>query len=103
MPRFIARPVTVEAHQWGGNTVLMPDDFRLSVQSTPDGRAVVTTLDGPKVAQRDDWIMRGPGGDFVVVRPAAFETMFEPLAQTPEPPAKRPYVRRNFPDAQTAG
>jgi len=92
MPRFIASPVVVEAHSWEGNTVLMPDEFRLAVSPLPDGRAMVQTMDGAQVAQRGDYVVRGADGDFVVVKAAKFETLFQ--AAEPDAPAKRAYNRR---------
>ena len=111
MPRFVARPVVIEAHQWSGNAVLMPDDFRLSLTPQPDGSALVQTIGGGRRALHGDWVMRGSDGSFSVVRGGAFDDLFEPL--TPNPTldlapvsaplpvsVKRPYVRRNIPDAQ---
>lgn len=101
MPRFVARPVVIEAHQWDGNAVLMPDDFRISLTPQPDGSALVHTLEGGRRATHGDWIMRGADGTFSVVRDGAFDTLFEPWKAVPAAlPVTRPYVKRNFPDAK---
>lgn len=94
MPRFVARPVVVEAYCWDGNSVGWPEDFRLVLATTPDGRAMVQTADGVSVAKRDDWIVRGGDGMFVVVKAATFETTYGEMAAA-EMPAKRSYTRRN--------
>ena len=110
MPRFVARPIVIEAHQWGGNAVLMPDDFRMSLTPQPDGSALVQTVGGGRRALPGDWVMRGADGTFSVVRGGAFDALFEPLTPNADPdlvpalvPVKRPYVRRNIPDAQVSG
>lgn len=100
MPRFVARPVVVEAHQFLGAslTFAMPDAFRRAVvRFLPDGQGVVATGEGERSCVYGDWIMRGPDGSFSVVRAATFEAMFAqqapPEGEQPER-TKRPYTRR---------
>jgi hypothetical protein len=95
MPRFVARPIVVEAHQYDGNTVAMPDAFRMAVRRhLPGGTVEVMAGEQLRACKHGDWIVRGPDGQFSVVRDAAFETMFEPHraapAALPEPGKRLP-------------
>lgn len=96
MPRFTALPFVVEAHQWKGNVAPMPDEFRLGLSVSPDGRALVPTEDGLRPANHGDWIVRGSSGAFSVIHAAAFETMFQEQGLLPEEPVKRAYNRREI-------
>lgn len=96
MPRFIARPITVEAHQFTGDVALWPDPFRLVVRRHGDGRTEILTLDGARPVRYGDFVMHGPGG-FSVVHEAEFEASFDPAPLvTPvdegEEPADPPVV-----------
>ena len=85
MPRFVARPVLVEAFQFDGTTVGMPDAFRAALlRHLPNGTVEFMTGDGPRPCKYHDWIVRGPDGPFSVMREAAFEMMFAPVVTPPE-------------------
>lgn len=78
MPRFIARPVIVEAHQYSGHTHDLPHAFQLAVlRHVVGGTIEVATGDGARPCKCGDWIVRGPDGQFSVMRAATFEAMFE--------------------------
>jgi hypothetical protein len=77
MPRFVARPVQIEAHQWEGHTHELPESFRRAVTRHIMGGVEIMTGDGARACKHYDWIVRGPDGQFSVVRAAAFETYFE--------------------------
>lgn len=95
MPRFIARPVTVEAYCWEGNGAMLPDDFRLAMSVMPDGTARVSGVNGTsKTAQRGDWLVRGSDGLIVAMKAAAFEVAFEEITAEPVDRVKRPYNRK---------
>lgn len=94
MPRFIARPISVEAYRFEGNIVLWPDEFRFVVtRHFGDGTISIATGDGARVCRYGDWVINGPNG-FEVVHAAPFEAMFAeavPVVPTPDPDAsKRP-------------
>lgn len=77
MPRFVARPIVIEAHQFDGHTVAMPDAFRMAVRrQLADGTIDVMTGDGLRSCRYGDWIVHGPDGQFSVVRASTFEMMF---------------------------
>lgn len=89
MPRFVARPVMVEAHQWTGHTHLMPEAFRLAVRGHRAGGIIeVMTGDGVRQCKHEDWIVHGPDGSFSVQRNAMFETWFAPVVPAIEPVAQ---------------
>lgn len=78
MPRFIARPVVVEAHPFLGDISQWPDAFRLAVvRHVPGGLTEIRTSDGTRPCRYGDWIVRGSDGTFTVMHEATFETMFE--------------------------
>ena len=95
MPRFVAKPMIVEAHQNMGQP--FPPEFALAVlQHRTDGMIDIATGDGTRPCKYTDWVVRGPSGQFSVMRDADFEAMFEP--QLPER-QKRQYNRRISEDA----
>jgi hypothetical protein len=78
MPRFVARPVIVEAFQWTGHAHELPESFRMAIARHLVGGIVeVMTGDGARQCRHDDWIVRGPEGTFSVLRAAAFEAGYE--------------------------
>lgn len=87
MPRFIARPVIIEAHQFDKGTIgQWPDSFRLAVRRRmPDGTVEIMTGDGARNCKHRDWVWRGPDGEFSVSREAAFEAMFDEHVPAAEP------------------
>jgi hypothetical protein len=85
MPRFVARPVTVEAVLFDTDTAQWPESFRLAVRRfLPDGTIEIMTGDGARPCRHGDHVVRGPSGLFSVWHEADFETWFT------EQPAKRP-------------
>lgn len=103
MPRFVGRPVVVEAHQFTGNA--LPVTFAGAVARRSQAGMEIKTADGPRLCRFTDWIMRGPSGEFSVMKNAAFETFFAPFEPAPDPPpepeptiaivaVKRHYQRR---------
>ena len=89
MPRFVGRPVVIEAHQWDGYLHDLSETFRQAVRGfLPGGLMTIATIDGPKRCAQGDWIVHGPDGAFSIVKAALFEAMYQPLpvvAPAPEP------------------
>lgn len=80
MPRFVARPVIIEAFQWSGHTHELPESFRMAItRHLPGGMVEVRTGDGVRQCAHYDWIIRGPDGQFSVLKSAAFEFGYEEL------------------------
>lgn len=79
MPRFVAKPIVCEAFQWQGHTHELPESFRMAItRHLVGGMVEVMTGDGARQCKHYDWIVRGPEGQFAVVRAAAFEAGYEP-------------------------
>jgi hypothetical protein len=79
MPRYTAKPVLVEAFPWQGHAHELPESFRMAItRHLVGGMVEILTGDGARQCRHDDWIVRGPDGQFSVLRAAAFETYFEP-------------------------
>ena len=88
MPRFIARPVIVEAFQFMGGTALFPDDFRRAIlRHLPGGITEVATGEGPRAMKYGDWLLKGADGTFQVRPAGSFDTWFEiHVPETAPPP-----------------
>jgi hypothetical protein len=92
MPRFVANQITVEAHQFLGDTSPWPESFRRAVlRHLAGGITEIQTGDGPRPCRYSDWMISGPGG-YSIVRAAAFEAMFAALAVDDDHP-KRPHKK----------
>lgn len=77
MPRFVGKPTIVEAEQFLGSIAFWPESFRRAVvRHLPGGTTEVRTAEGVRPVKQNDWILRGPYGDFSVMKPSAFETFF---------------------------
>lgn len=78
MPKFVGKRTVVEAVQFNGYVATWPEQFRLAVgRHLPGGTTEIKTAEGVLPVRHNDWVIRGPYGDFSVMRPAAFETYFE--------------------------
>ena len=77
MPRFVARPVVIEAFQWLGHSHELPEDFRRAITRHTMGGVEIMTGDGARVCKHYDWIARGAEGQFFVLKAAAFEAGYE--------------------------
>jgi hypothetical protein len=85
MPRFTTRTVHIAAHQFAGNTVDMPEAFRMAVRRhLNDGSIEVMTIDGLRPCRHTDWIVLGPSGTFSIWHAADFETFFADRAPEEE-------------------
>jgi len=106
MPRFVKRPVMVEAQRWDGSPESAheimewaasfgmvtppehPDDTprgAVSVRFSGDVAYLsVVTLEGTMRATPGDWVVRGVRGEFYPVKPDIFAETYDPL-----PPAEQ--------------
>lgn len=84
MPRFVANPITVEAVAYDGHVHMMPEPFRMAVRRQLHGGHADVMCGGElRRCSHGDWIVRGPDGQFSVVKSATFEMLF-----TEQRPAK---------------
>ena len=78
MPKFRKKPVVIEAFQWTVDEI--PDwwreasgEFAIDVTT---GSVFIPTLEGIHEARATDWIIKEPGGLYVI-SPKVFERIYE--------------------------
>lgn len=84
MPRFIKKPITVEAIQFTDqeSADLVLETFGDLVQQNIDHSTGETfsltlhSLSGPVLVQVNDWVIDGGEGDLYPCKPARFEELF---------------------------
>lgn len=92
MPKFIKRPIVIEAVQWKGDNELEIINFvgkKLSVNKPPPAMKhdkeipnsayaiYIPTLEGMMTAQRMDWVIMGVNREFYPCKPDIFEKTYE--------------------------
>ncbi len=94
MPRFVARPVVVEAVQYTGGQ--LPPSFALGIARHRLDGLDIHTEDGLRHCKVSDWVFRDWNGQFWVMSDARFEAMFEEQVEVafPTERVKRAYTRR---------
>jgi hypothetical protein len=77
MPRFMKKPVVIDAVQWlGSNTDDMSAHFGTPIWG---GRELlIQTLEGEMRASIGDWIIKGVKGEFYPCKPDIFEATYAP-------------------------
>ena len=80
MPRFIKKPVVVEAVQFTGHNVKEIEEFvGLGTYWYPERMIIeIPTLEGVMTARSGDWIIRGVRGEYYPCKPDIFEATYEP-------------------------
>lgn len=92
MPRFVKKPVEVEAVQWTGQpdsayeiglfmgaTEEKPLIHTPSADAEWQGTLTIPTLEGDMTASVGDWIIKGVAGEFYPCKPDIFEATYEPV------------------------
>lgn len=80
MARFYARPNTVEAYQYHGNTLNFEGAFNAAVTKyQPGSRALVSYRGIVLPLEVGDWLVRGADGVVTPVTASAFEQTFQPM------------------------
>jgi hypothetical protein len=72
MPRFQKGPIVVEAEQFDSHTRPLPFATRDVVKFG----FYIDTLEGPRLIQDGDWIIRGARGEFTVCKPSIFAELY---------------------------
>ena len=102
MPKFIKKPLEIEAVQWTGENVdeiatfMKASDRTLSYMPDPKNPQLdIETLEGVMVASKNDWIIKGVAGEFYPCKPDIFKKTYRPThgkpVVTPGPPQKKTY------------
>ena len=91
MPRYISRPVEIEAIEWDGSEAAtrqiiaeysIPERPITYHESLDDSRPPwlnVATLEGTMTASVGDYIIRGTEGECYPCRPSVFERKYQPV------------------------
>ena len=80
MPKFVKKPVEIEAVQWTGENLLEVLNFCSSCFSYErNGQQVLTisTLEGNMNASHGDFIIKGVKGEFYACKPDIFEMTYD--------------------------
>ena len=83
MPKFIKKPLEIEAVQWTGENVdeiatfMKASDRTLSYMPDPKNPQLdIETLEGVMVASKNDWIIKGVAGEFYPCKPDIFKKTY---------------------------
>lgn len=96
MSQFRKKPVVIEAHQWDPTDALtsLPAWLAAYVSANPTlfdelvGAMGIRTLEGTRMAEPGDWIIRGVKGEMYPCKPDIFAATYEPVdASLSTPPA----------------
>ena len=80
MPKYVKKPVEIEAVQWTGDNLLEVLNFCSSCFSYErNGQQVLTisTLEGNMNASHGDFIIKGVKGEFYACKPDVFEMTYD--------------------------
>jgi hypothetical protein len=96
MPRFVKKPVVVDAIQLefttkSQNEVILFTDAQ--AKKGKDGGVIIPTLEGAMVANTGDWIIKGIHGEFYPCKPDIFEKSYDPY-HTPKETAHSPGIQQ---------
>ena len=86
MARFRKKPVTIEAHQFGGSSTevhafqqwMAGNEFQPPQIATRDMRPLhIPTLEGTMTANPGDWVIKGVQGEFYPCKADIFAATYE--------------------------
>ena len=87
MPKFVKKPVVIEACQFDGN-IRSIDNFPISEVGkfklgSENGQyyLIIPTLEGDMKALSGDWIIKGVKGEYYPCKPDVFEQTYELVEQ----------------------
>lgn len=89
MPKFIKKPIVIEAVQFTRNNWQEVKSFTndtahtLTIEKRIDGltTCIIPTLEGQHMATEGDWIIKGVQGEFYPCKPDIFEKTYERFEQ----------------------
>lgn len=78
MPRYRKKPVVVEAFQWTGEEIPVPEEFsEMGYQEDENGYdLLIDTLEGEMRCKLNDYIIKGIKGEFYPCKPDIFEATY---------------------------
>ena len=83
MKQYRKKPVVIEAVQWNGvggtdlSDVLSIVSMKCLTFHESENKLIIHTLEGAKVANPGDWIIKGVKGEFYPCKPDIFEMTYE--------------------------
>ena len=80
MPKFVKKPIIIEAVRWDGRSIDPMMEFLTSadIGFTPQtGKIMITTLEGTLTAQPGDWIIKGVKGEFYPCKDDIFQASYD--------------------------
>lgn len=82
MPKFVKKPVVIEACQFDGANITEIENFvgkklPTVISSNEDTQLVVSTLEGDMKASKGDWIIKGVNGEFYPIKSEIFFKTYE--------------------------
>lgn len=90
MPKFVKKPVVIEACQFDGANITEVENFvgkklPTVISSNEDTQLVVSTLEGDMKASKGDWIIKGVNGEFYPCKPDIFEKTYDVVENVERP------------------
>jgi len=83
MPKFIKKPVMIEAVKWNGHNyteilqLTVVDKVSRSISVNPDKTLIIRTLEGNMTANLGDWIIKGIKNEIYPCKPDIFDATYE--------------------------
>lgn len=77
MPRFVKKPIVVEAVQFTGDNTDEILEFGNGRVKKHDGRLIIETLEGKMTISPLDWVIKGGHGEFYPCKPDIFEQTYD--------------------------
>lgn len=82
--KYLKRPVVIEAVQWTGSNIGEVVAFAGQAAIPVDETGVViNTMEGPLLAQRGWWIIKGIKGEFYPCAPDVFDATYDTVPEVP--------------------
>ena len=79
MPKFLKKPVEIEAVQWHGVNIPEMTEFLNGSGKFCFGHTIeIKTLEGVMTAMIGDWVIKGVKGEFYPCKPDIFAATYEP-------------------------
>lgn len=84
MPRYVKKPVEIEAVQWTGDNLVEILDFSSACFSYERGGKrvlAISTLEGNMTASVGDYIIKGIQGEFYACKPDIFNLTYDSVTE----------------------
>lgn len=75
--QYIKKPITIEVVQYTGDNLGEVEKFTDLQANIVCGQLIISTLEGPRIANVGDYIIKGIKGEFYPCKPDIFEQTYE--------------------------